>query len=166
MTEANDARAVRWSSPTNAWAMSALMISFAIPVVSILEIYQPLALEAISVLVADIWQWLLLIAAGISLAASLIMSTALGDGARMRAVVRVEEVATSVVAACLGLLWAALVAEYGFSANPLTQLLVGGLGLAAVARVAQIEWDVWKYRRALKTGAIAHVEAAARPKGT
>lgn len=161
-----ESKPVRWASPANAWATGAQVISLGIPVMTVLGIYEPIALEKINAPAAAIWQWLLLIAAGISLAASLVMSFALGDGTRMRAVVRVEEVATSVVAACLGLLWLALVQEYGFAANPLTQLLVGGLGLAAAGRVAQIEWDVWKYQRALKTGDIAHVEAIAHPRET
>ena len=162
----NEAKPVRWSSPANAWATGAQTIALVIPILSVTELYQPIALEAIGRLVADIWQWLLLAAAVASVTASVIMQFALGDGSRMRAVVRIEQIATSVVGACLGLLWVALVQEYGFAANPLTQLLVGGLGLAAVARVAQIEWDLWKYRRALEGGQVAHVEALAQPKET
>ncbi len=157
---------VRWSSPTNAWATSAQIISLAIPVLSVAEIYQPIALEAISRPLADVWQWSLLVTAALSLTASIVMQFAIGDGARMRAVVRLEGIATSVVALCLGALWGALVREYGFAANPLTQLLVGGLGLAAMARVVQICWDLRKYRRALRTGHVAQVEAIAQPKET
>lgn len=155
---------VRLSSTTNAWATGAQLISVMIPVLSVIEVYQPIALEAVSVLLADLWQWLLFIMATIAITASFGMQFAIGDGARMRAVLRVEAVATGTVAICFGALWAALVREYGFAANPLTQLLVGGLGLAAAARVGQIIWDLRKYRRALRTGHIAHVEAIAQPK--
>lgn len=157
---------VRWSSPANAWATVAQTIALFIPLLSVLEVYQPVALEAISVAVADIWQWLILITAVASIAASIAMRFAIGNGTRMRAVARFEQIATAGLSGCLGLLWWALVHEYGFAANPLTQLLVGGLAIAALARVAQIEWDLWKYRRALRGGQIAHVEALAQPKET
>ncbi|MGA6128843.1 MULTISPECIES: hypothetical protein [unclassified Microbacterium] len=162
----SDTKPVRWSSTTNAWATGAQIISLLIPVLSVVEIYQPVALEAIGIVVADAWQWVLLVAATISLAASLVMQFALGDGSRMRAVVRVEAVATGLVALCFLFLWHALVDEYGFAANPLTQLLVGGLGLAAAGRVGQIVWDLWKYRRALRFGRTTSVEAIAQPKDT
>lgn len=166
MTEP-DPKPVRWSSTANAWAIAAQVIAFLIPVLSIAEIYQPTALEAISVVVADVWQWLLLVTAIISLAASLGMTPfAVGNGTRMRGVLRIEAIGTGTIAICLGILWAALVREYGFAANPLTQLLVGGLGLAAAGRVGQIVWDLRKYRRALKAGHIATVEAIAQPKET
>lgn len=157
---------VRFTSPTNAWALAAQLIAFLIPVLAVLEIYQPVALEAISVPIADAWQWLLFCTAGIALAASLTMPRVAGSGNRMRAVARLEGVATAVVAFCLAALWGALVREYGIGANPLTQLLVGGLGLAAAGRVAQILWELRKYRRALRAGQTAHVEAIVQPKET
>lgn len=161
-----ESKPVRWSSPANAWATGAQLIAFLIPVLSVLEVYQPVALEAVSVPLADAWQWLLFVTAGISLAASLAMQLVLGSGNRMRAVVRLEGVATAIVSLCFAALWAALVREYGFGANPLTQLLVSGLGLAAAGRVGQILWELRKYRRALRAGQTAHVEAIAQPKET
>lgn len=104
--------------------------------------------------------------AGLSLSASLLMLRDLGGGNRIRATLRLEGATTAIVAVCFGVLWAALVREYGFGANPLTQILVGGLGLAALARVAQIIYELWKIRRALRSGQTAHVEAIAQPKGT
>lgn len=157
---------VRVTSPTNAWALAAQLIAFLIPVLSVAEIYQPVALEAISVPLADAWQWLLFVMAGLSLSASLLMLRDLGGGNRIRATLRLEGATTAIVAICFGVLWAALVREYGFGANPLTQLLVGGLGLAALARVAQIIYELWKIRRALRSGQTAHVEAIAQPKET
>lgn len=165
MTETK-AKPVRLTSPTNAWAIAAQVISLSIPVLSVVEIYQPVALEAISIPIADMWQWSLLVTAVISLAASLVMQFAIGDGARMRAVLHVEAIATGIVSLCFFALWAALVREYGLAANPLTQLLVGGLGLAALGRVGQILWELWKYRRALRAGVTASVEAIAQTKDT
>ncbi|QLD10880.1 hypothetical protein [Microbacterium oleivorans] len=161
-----ESKPVRLTSPANAWALGAQLIALLIPVLSVVEIYQPIALEAISIPLADTWQWLLFVGASISLLASLLMRGALGSGNRMRAVLRLEGVATAIVSLCFGLLWAALVREYGFGANPLTQLLVGGLGLVALGRVGQILWDLWRYRRALNAGQTARVEAIAQPKGT
>lgn len=46
---------VRVTSPTNAWALAAQLIAFLVPVLSVAEIYQPVALEAISVPLADAW---------------------------------------------------------------------------------------------------------------
>lgn len=159
-------KALRWSSPSNAWAVGAQLISFCIPVLSVVEIYQPVALEAIAVPLADAWQWVLFINAAIALSAVALMHFAIGNGSRMQAVIRVEGIATAVVAACYMLLWVALVREYGFGANPLTQVLVAGLGLTATGRVAQIAWESWRYRRALKSGHTAHTEAIAQPKET
>lgn len=159
-------KAVRWSSPANAWAVGALLLSLAIPVLAVAEGYQPTALEEISKLLADTWQWVLLFAALIALLATLIMQFAIGDGARMQAVVAVEAIATVIVAGCDFLLWWALVKEYGWGTAPLTQLLVGGLGVTALGRVGQILWETYKYRRALRRGAIVHTEALAQPKDT
>jgi hypothetical protein len=161
-----ETKPVRWSSPANAWAIGAQLIAFLIPVLSVLELYQPVALEAVSIPLADAWQWMLFLTAGISLGASLLMQVVLGAGSRMRAVLRLEGVATAIVSLCMGALWGALVHEYGIGANPLTQLLVGGLGLAAAGRVGQILWELRKYRRALRAGQVATVEAIAQPKET
>lgn len=157
---------VRLASPDNAWAVGAMAISFLIPVMSVAEIYQPIALEAWSVTVADIWQWVLFLAAALALTMTFLMKPALGHGRRMQAVQRVEALATAVVALCYLLLWGALVHEYGFGANPLTQLLVGGLGITATGRVVQILWGLVKYRRALAAGHTTQVEAIAQPKET
>jgi len=155
---------VRWTSPANAWAVGAQLIAFMIPVLAVAEAYQPIALEAISVPLADMWQWLLFVAAGVALAASVTMQLVTDRAALMQALVRLEGVATLILAVCMLGLWAALAKEYGFGANPLTQLLVFGLGVAAVARVAQIIVELWKYRRALRVGETATVEALAQPK--
>lgn len=156
---------VRWTSPANAWATGAQLIAFVIPVLAVFEVYQPAALEAISVLVADIWQWVLFFAAGIAVATSVTTQLITGrGGALMQALLRLEAAATLLLAVCMGALWGALVHEYGFAANPLTQLLVGGLGLAAAARVMQIIVELWRYRRALREGNTATVEALAQSK--
>lgn len=161
-----ESKPVRVTSPTNAWALAAQLIALLIPVLSVAEIYQPVALEAISIPLADAWQWLLLGTAALSLAASLLMLRDLGGGERIRATLRLEGVTTAIVSLCFIVLWAALVREYGFGANPLTQLLVGGLGIAALARVAQIIYELGKIRSALRSGHTAHVEAIAQPKET
>jgi len=161
-----DRKPLRWSSPGNAWAIGALALSFAIPVLSVTEVYQPVALEAISVILADAWQWVLLVTVMIALASALSMPLALDNGSRMQALVMVEGVATIIVSACYVLLWISLVRQYGFAANPLTQVLVLGLGLTALGRVGQITWQSWRYRRALRSGYTTHTEAIAQPKET
>lgn len=162
----DEPKAVRLTSPDNAWAAGAMLISLGIPVLSVVELYQPVALEAWGTLLADVWQWVLLVAAGIALSTLPLMKRAEGHGSRMRAVQRVEALATAVVSLAYLLLWAALVHEYGFGANPLTQLLVCGLGITAAVRVAQIVWGLARYRRALRSGRTTHVEAIAQSKET
>lgn len=161
-----ETKVLRWTSSGNAWALGAQSISLLIPVLTVVGVYDPIALAAIGAWVAETWQWVLLVTAAVSISATLVMHLVAGDGTQMQAVARVEGIATAIVAVCYFALWAALVREYGFAANPLTQLLVGGLGLAALARVAQILWDSWRYRRALRRGLTARVEAIAQPKGT
>lgn len=162
----DEPKPVRLTSPDNAWAAGAMVISTGIPVLSVAEIYQPLALEAWSTVLADAWQWVLLLAAIVALATLPLMKRAEGHGHRMRAVQRIEAVVTGVVSLCYMLLWAALVHEYGFGANPLTQLMVGGLGVTAAVRVAQIVRGLARYRRALRAGRTTHVEAIAQSKET
>ncbi|WP_438354103.1 hypothetical protein [Microbacterium sp. CJ88] len=162
----NDAQPLRWSSPANAWAVGAQLLSITIPIMAVAEGYQPVALEAIAAPLADIWQWVLLVFAVIALVASLTMQLALGDGSRMQAVVRVEAFATAIVSACYFTLLAALVHEYGWGQAPLTQLLIGGLGFIALLRVGQIIWESWRYRRARRTGSVVTSEALAKPKDT
>lgn len=156
---------VRFTSPANAWATGAQLLAFVVPVLSVAEVYQPVALEAVSPILADVWQWLLLVVAVVAIAASVGVQviTARG-GALIVAMSRLEAVATLLMALCFGGLWAALVREYGFGANPLTQAMVGVLALAALARVVQIVWELWKYHRALRAGKTATVEALAQPK--
>lgn len=161
-----DRKPVRISSPDNAWAIGAMTISFLIPAASVLEIYQPLALEAWSVVIATTWQWVLLFAAVIALATTPFMRLAEGHGRRMQNVLRVEGLATAVVSICLIALWVALIVQYGFGANPLTQILVGGLGITAAFRVGQIVWGLVKTWRGIRAGHIARVEAIAQPKET
>lgn len=134
----DEPKPVRITSPDNAWAAGAMTISAGIPILSVAELYQPVALEAWSHVLADVWQWVLLIASLLALSTLPLMKVADGHGNRMRAVQRVEALATGIVAVCYLLLWDALVHEYGFGANPLTQLLVGGLGVTAAIRVGQI----------------------------
>lgn len=143
-----------------------MLISLGIPVLSVAEVYQPIALEAWSTLIADVWQWVLLVVAGVALSTLPLMKRAEGHGHRMRAVQRVEAFATGGVSACYLLLWGALVHEYGFGANPLTQLLVAGLGITAAVRVVQIVRGLGRYRRALRSGRTTHVEAIAQSKET
>lgn len=162
----DEPKPVRLTSPDNAWAAGAMVISAGIPVLSVVEVYQPVALEAWSTLLADVWQWVLLVAAGIAITTLPLMKSADGHGSRMRAVQRVEAAATGIVALCYLLLWGALVHEYGFGANPLTQLMVGGLGLTAAIRVGQIIWGLVRYRRALRDGRTTNVEAIAQSKET
>lgn len=162
----DEPRPVRLTSPDNAWAAGAMVISAGIPFLSVAELYQPVALEAWSHVLADVWQWVLLVAALLALSTLVLMKAADGHGNRMQAVQRVEAVATGIVSLCYLLLWAALAKEYGFGANPLTQLLVGGLGVTAAIRVGQIVWGLARYRRALKIGRTTNVEAIAQAKGT
>ncbi|WP_439593879.1 hypothetical protein [Microbacterium sp.] len=159
-------KALRWATPANAWAVGLQLISLSIPVLSVFESYQPIALEEIARPLADAWQWVLLITAAIALAATLTMQLALGDGRRMQTTLRVEGLATFIVAICYLLLWVALMIEYGFGTAPLTQLLVAGLGFTAAGRVAQILWELWQYRRALIVGHVATTEAIAQHKET
>lgn len=162
----DEPKPVRLTSPDNAWAAGAMVISAGIPALSVAELYQPVALEALNPILADVWQWVLFVAALIALSTLVLMKVADGHGNRMRAVQRVEAAATGVVAICFLLLWGALVREYGFGANPLTQLLVGGLGVTATIRVGQIIWGLARYRRALRVGRTTNVEAIAQAKET
>ena len=157
-------KVLRWSSPANAWALGAQALSLLIAVNSILGIYDPVALREIAVGLAEVWQWTLFLASVAATGASLLMQFALGDGNRMQAVIRVEAWGTVLVAAGHLLLWGSLVGLYGFATHPLTQLMVGVLGVAALGRVAQIIWESQQYRRALAKGDTAHVEAIAQPK--
>lgn len=156
---------VRFTSPANAWATGAQMLAFVVPVLSVFEVYQPVALEEFSPILADVWQWLLLVVAVVAIAASVGVQviTARG-GALIVAMSRLEAVATLLMAFCFASLWAALAHKYGIGANPLTQAMVGVLALAALARVAQIAWELHKYHRALRQGQTATVEALAQPK--
>lgn len=162
----DEPKPVRLTSPDNAWAAGAMVISAGIPVLSVAEVYQPVALEAWSLVLADVWQWVLLAAAVLALTTLPLMKRAEGHGRRMAAVQRVEALSTGIVAVCYLLLWGALVHEYGFGANPLTQLLVGGLGVTATIRVVQIIWGLARYRRALRVGRTTNVEAIAQAKET
>lgn len=156
---------VRFTSPANAWAIGAQLLAFVVPVLSVTEGYQPVALEAVSPILADVWQWLLLVVAVIAIAASIgVQVYTSRGGALIVAMSRLEAVATLLMAFCFGSLWWALVREYGWGANPLTQAMVGVLALAALARVAQIAWELWKYHRALRAGNTVPVEALAQPK--
>ncbi|WP_295821532.1 hypothetical protein [uncultured Microbacterium sp.] len=162
----DEPKPVRLTSPDNAWAAGAMLISTGIPILSVAEVYQPVALEAWSHLLADVWQWVLLVAAVVAFSTLPLMKRAEGHGNRMRAVQRVEAVATAVVSLCYLLLWGALVHEYGFGSNPLTQLMVAGLGITAGVRVVQIVRGLGRYRRALRAGRTTHVEAIAQSKET
>lgn len=156
---------VRITSPANAWAIGMQMLAFVVPFLSVTEGYQPVALEAVSPILADVWQWLLLVVAIIAIAASVgVQIIGAERGALMVAVMRLEAVATALMGLCLAALWAALVREYGYGANPLTQAVVGLLSLAALGRVAQIVWEITRYNRAARAGQKATVEALAQPK--
>lgn len=160
-----DAKPVSFTSPGNAWAIGMQSLGFVVPFLSVTERYQPTALERVSVPLADAWQWVLLVAAIVAIVSSLAAQIPrTRSGALLAALMRVESVSTSIMAVCLGGLWAALVNAYGYGEAPLTQAAVGILSLAALARVAQITWDLWKYRRALRGGQTATVEALAQPK--
>lgn len=160
-----DAKPVSVTSPGNAWAIAMQALAFIVPFLSVTERYQPVALEAVSVPIADIWQWVLLVSAVIAVVASLAAQVfGKSKGALLAALVRVEGIATLVMSVCFAALWAALVREYGYGSNPLMQAMIGILSLAALARVGQIVWDLVKYRRALRGGQTAVVEALAQPK--
>jgi hypothetical protein len=156
---------VRVTSPANAWATGAQLLAFVVPALSVAEVYQPVALEAVSPILADVWQWILLVVAVIAIASSVGAQVITARGGELiTALLRLEAVATLLMALCFGSLWGALVREYGFGSNPLTQAMVGVLALAALGRVAQIVWELWKYHRALRAGKTATVEALAQPK--
>ena len=157
---------VRLTSPTNAWALGAQAISFLIPLLAVVGVYDPAALGEISPVLSDVWQWVLLLFAVIAATATLLLEYTLGNGRRMESVLSIEMVSTAIVSLCYLILFGALVDQYGFLANPLTQLIIGGLGLTALGRVAQILWDRWKYHRARSARPIhiARVEAIANPK--
>lgn len=162
----DEPKPLRLTSPDNAWAAGAMVISAGIPVLSVAELYQPVALEAWSPVLADVWQWVLLVASLLALSTLALMKLAEGHGNRMAAVQRVEAAATVVVSVCYLLLWDALVHEYGFGSNPLTQLLVGGLGVTAAIRAGQIIWGLVRFRKALRVGRTTNVEAIAQAKET
>lgn len=156
---------VRFTSPANAWATGAQLLAFVVPFLSVTEGYQPVALEAISPILADVWQWLLLVVAVVAIAASVgVQVVTARGGALIVAMSRLEAVATLLMALCFGGLWAALIREYGWGNSPLTQAMVGVIAFSALARVLQIAWELWKYHRALRTGQTATVEALAQPK--
>ncbi|WP_292729582.1 hypothetical protein [Microbacterium sp. UBA837] len=159
-------KAIRLTSPTNAWALGAQAISFLIPLLAVTGVYDPAALGEISPVLSEVWQWVLLVFAAVAATATLLLEYTLGDGRRMESVLSIEMVATAVVALCYLILFGALVDQYGFLSNPLTQLIIGGLGLTAAGRVGQILWERWKYHRAKKSRPvhIARVEAIASPK--
>lgn len=156
---------VRFTSPANAWATGAQLLAFVVPFLSVTEGYQPVALEAISPILADVWQWLLLVVAVVAMAASVgVQVVTARGGALIVAMSRLEAVATLLMALCFGGLWAALIREYGWGNSPLTQAMAGVIAFSALARVLQIAWELWKYHRALRTGQTATVEALAQPK--
>lgn len=160
-----DAKPVSVTSPGNAWAIAMQVFAFVVPFLSVTERYQPAALEAISVPLADLWQWVLLVSAVIAFLSSLSAQVfGKSKGALLASLVRVEGIATLVMAACFAALWAALSHEYGYGSNPLTQAAIGMLSIGALIRVGQIVWDLAKYRRALRGGQTAVVEALAQPK--
>lgn len=155
---------VRFTSPANAWAIGSQVLAFVVPVLSVTEGYQPVALEHVSPILADVWQWLLLIVAMIATAASIgVQVYSARGGAFIVALLRVEAAATMLIAVCFAMLWGALIREHGYGSNPLTQAMVGVLALAAFGRVVQIAWQLWKYKRALRAGNTATVEALAQP---
>jgi hypothetical protein len=162
----SEPRPVRWVSPANAWAIGAQVIAFLVPVLVVTGVYDPLAMTELNQPLAEVWQWVMLVAAVLASSSTLLMHLALGDGSRMRSVVTVEAISTTVVASSFALLFGALVWKYGFLANPLTQLLVAGLAVTALGRVGQIVWELRKYRRALAAGRITRVEALAQAKET
>lgn len=162
----DDRKPLEWTSPKNAWAVGAQLISLGIPALSVAEAYQPVAIEAISVPLANAWQWVLFLTAAIALAATMLMQLAAGHGRRMQTTLRVEGLATFVVALCYGLLYVALVLEYGWGNAPLTQLLVIGLGVTATGRVGQILWELHGYRKALAAGHTTRTEAIAQSRET
>lgn len=159
-------RPVRWASPTNAWALGCQLTALIIPILVVTEVYQPVALDELDQGLSQLWQWVLLVSTGCAIAATLTMRAATGNRDRMRAVIRLEAVATGIMAACLILLVASLVWKYGFLVNPLTQTIVGALGITALARVVQIMLELRKDRRAQAAGRVIHTEAIADPKET
>jgi hypothetical protein len=159
-------KALRVTSPTNAWALGGLGMSFVGPVLAVTENYQPVAIESINAPLAELWQWALLVTAAIALIVTLLMRAAEGDGTSMRNILRVEGTATAVVAACYLLLGFALIREYAWGTAPITQLFTIGLGITATGRVLQIVWELRKYRKARRAGETATTEALAQPKET
>lgn len=155
---------IRWVSPTNAWAIGAQLISLVIPILVVTEVYQPTGLDELNATLSQIWQWVLLAGSSIAVTSTFVVLFAVGDGHKMRAVIRVELAATITVSACYMLLWYSLAVKYGIGSNPLTETLVGGMGLSALARVIQILYELGRYRRAVAAGRIAHVEALAQSK--
>ena len=138
-------RALRVTSPNNAWALSIQIISVIIPLLAVLDIYEPAAISEWGLAFADVWQVILLASSTVAfISASLLLKSAYEDGNRLRAVLRLECFNTFIMAVCYLVLFSALVAVYGFLANPLTQVLIGGLGLGGVARVLQILWGLSK----------------------
>lgn len=160
-----DAKPVSVTSPGNAWAIAMQVFAFVVPFLSVTERYQPVALESVSPLLADLWQWVLLVSAVIAFLASLAAQMfGKSKGALLASLVRVEGVVTFVMSVCFAALWVALSREYGYGSNPLTQAAIAMLSLGALGRVGQIVWDLVKYRRALRGGQTAVVEALAQPK--
>lgn len=155
---------LRVTSPTNAWAIGALVMSFIVPVLAVTENYDPAALTSVHELLAIVWQWALLVTSAVALAATLTMQAAVGDVDRMKSILRVEAIPTAVVAVCYLLLGWSLIREYDWGTAPLTQELVLGLGATAAARVLQILWDLWRMRRASARGQTTNVEALADPR--
>lgn len=159
-----DEKPVRYTSPTNAWAIGCQILTQSIPLLVVAEIYQPVALDELSPLLSQIWQWLLLVSTGCAIAATLAMNFAIGDRGRMTAVLRLEAVATAILGACMLLLFASLIWKYGWLVNPLTQTIVGGIGFIGMSRVVQILLQLRKDRRAQAVGRVVQTEAIADPK--